>query len=507
MRMFMSLFGTFAFMFGPGCTTQVNYTINPDGTAKVSFVHTERDANYRTAQNVETNIRRNRKHFTGWRDVTYKREADGSATTQGTIIAGNINEFHVNMIVGAKPYLTDNKDGTKTLLIKHSSQYDYRPRKPLTEDKIKAMIAKVKSDYIRQLREPDATARRKSTFTLTIDPPGKVRSLVNMKQLADGKLTVGYNQGDVLDALGEILKDERNIREFVVAGESLIKRGNVLTYMVNERLFGTRAPVQAILEGPFEQKFDYKTEAATSESDASKVVASSGIIPHVLPKPGSEANLKNIQAVKATLTKGKTNYIRLAFKGTLPEVGRYQNDAEIYSVTDGDGNVLLPNLESSRRGYVKLVDDGKAAEVSLTIKAGEFAPKSIKQITGVIRYRAMGQLIPESLGKVTTRSGSKLNKYNFNLTDCGISRGTLVFKWTTKAPPLLARVVFKDGAKEFLSQDIEPEAKERDIDRPWADYRFKGTLPRSLEVVFYTASKLEIIEVPFVLENVSLSTD
>lgn len=507
MRLLNLLFGLFALLLAQGCNTSVTYTINPDGSAKVSFVHSEQDADYQTAQNVEANIRRNRKHFTGWRDVTYKREADGSATTQGTIIAGNVNEFHVTMLAGAKPYLTDNKDGTKTLLVKHRSQHDYRPRQPLAEDKIKAMIAKVKSDYIRQLREPDLTARRKSTFTLVIDPPGKVRSLVNMKRRGDGKLEVVYNQGDVLDALGEILKDERNIREFVVAGESLIKSGNVLTYMVNEKIFGTRAPVQAILEGPFEQKFDYKTEAAACETNASKIVAASGIFPDTLPKAGDTGNLKNIQTLQAKLTKAKSSYLRLSFKGTLPEIGKYQDGVEIYRIVDGDGNVLLPNLESTRKGYVKFLNDGKTAEVSLTIKTGEHAPKSLKQVVGVIRYRVLGQMIPESLGNVAARTGATLNKYNLVMTQCSVARGTLTLNWTAKAPPLLARVVFKDGSKEFLAQDIEPEAKARDIDRPWRDFRFKGVLPRSLEVIFYTTSKLEMVEVPFVLENVAVSTD
>lgn len=486
-----------------GCVTEVTCTINADGSARLQFTATRLEADYWGDINTEMAITRS-KRIDGWEGVSFRRDGAGNSTLKATAYVKDINDFHIPGGNHFELKLENRADGTRSLRIRHSRQYDYRPKQAIPEAKVRERIAKVRRDYVAQLQDPENAKNRKTRYTIVIDPPGKVRSAVNLKRRDDGKLEIVYSYAAYQDALGEILKDERAVREFVSAGETILKMGDVLTSMLNERLFGIRAQVQAVLEGPFENKFDYAAAVARAETDHGKIVREAGFLPEALPKAGAAGNLLDVHVKRAQRLKGGA--ISLVFEAKVPKPGRYNNHCEFYRIVDDQGRVLLPAHGINRVGTQVLRSDGLSVEIQLGLASAPADAKTFKEVSGVCRYRALGPLFAESLGRLVPQKGAKLDKHNFVITDFSRdARRGLLIAWQADAPPNLARVVLLEGRKEFLSYEIEPEAHQRRLFRPFQNFDPNVKTPKSLEVVFYTTSKVELIEAPFVLENVPIT--
>lgn len=486
-----------------GCQARYEYTLNPDGSGRLTFSHDAPEAGFKAFRDAESALT-GAAGIAGWEDVSIQDRGPAGHTFKGTAYFGDVNKFRLRGPSYLQPTLKDNPDGTKTLTIRHDRWHDYRPRKAMTEAKVQEMIAKVRADHIKRLQDPNNAAWRRAVFTVVIDPPGKVRTAINMKQRDDGKLEVTYPYAKVQDALGVILNDKRAVREFVSAGESLIKFGPVLTRMVHERVFGVRADVMAIIEPPFNQKFDYKQAVADAEKDRGKVVQTAGFIPKQLPAKEAPGRLTNLRDVKA-LRYGET--IALGFKGTLPTPSRYGNGAEFYRVTGEHGNVLLPAEGTRRHQHNVSIDskDQRTVSVSIALKNVPKDTKRLKRVVGVVRYRDLGNLFAQSLGTITPRTGTRLPKHGFEVTTYGYDkRGNMVFNWRAQAPPNLAMAIFREGKTEFLKQEIEPEPNTRVLERPFRWYGRKAAPPKRLEVIFLTATQIKITEAPFVLEDLPI---
>ena len=275
-----------ALVSSAGCVAEYNYTLNPDGSGRLVYSLTMPDASYRDYRGVEHQI--TRLGIDAWEDVSITRDVAGTATFRATGYfqdASNVlrdSRFEL--------FLKDNADGTKTLELRHGRQHDYRPRRALTEDQIQARIAKMTSDYLKQLQDPANAKNRKGRYTIVIDPPGKVRTAVNMALREDGKLEVVLDAAAIQDDLGRVLADKKKIREIATAGETVNKCGDTLTSMLNEEVFGIRSQMLAVLEGPFEAKFDYAAAVEAAESDVGAVIRGAGFIPASGPEPIAAAN-------------------------------------------------------------------------------------------------------------------------------------------------------------------------------------------------------------------------
>jgi len=495
-------------LLGAGCTSHFTYTINGDGTARIDIDVSLPDDNYRQRQNIESAVARS-KRVEGWSGVRYERSDTGSVRVRATAFVKDINGFRIPGSGRFALELRNNANGTRTLFVKHNRQHSYTPRKALSEAKVQEMIAKVRSDYAKQLQDPDNAKHRKIRYTLVIDPPGKVRTAINLKVRDDGRLEIDYSVADIQDALGEILKDKRVVREFVVAGESIIKMGNVLTALLNERLFGIRAQVQAVLEGPFENQFDYPQALAGAETDHGKIVGTCGFLPHPLPEAGAPGNLRDIRIVRAKRGSARGNtWINFLATAIPPKRGRYPDGLELYSVIDGKGRTLVP-AHGAGRFFTSVIPDDPDGRVELRFNLGKLPDdiQSLKRVTGVLRYRALGPLFEEHLGRLTPRSGAQLRKHNFKITQFGhdARKGVIVLNWTADGPRNLAKVVLREGRKEFLSYDIEPEPHAKFTGRPFTIFDPKVKPPRTLDVYFYTTTNVELVEAPFVIEDVKLT--
>ena len=495
-------------VIGTGCVSHLTYTINADGTARVDIDVSLPDPGHQLRQNIEAGVAR-AKSIEGWSNVRYERSDTGAVRVRGTAWVKDINGFRVPASGTFALEMRNNANGTRTLFVKHNRQHRYTPRKALSEAKVQEMIAKVRSDYAKQLQDPENAKHRKIRYTLVIDPPGKVRTAINMKVRDDGRLEIVYSVAQIQDALGEIVKDKRLVREFVVAGESIIKMGNVLTAMLNERLFGVRAQVQAVLEGPFENQFDYRKALSEAESDHGKIVRTCGFLPDPLPEAGAPGSLRDIRIMRAKRgsARGGT-FVNFSATAIPPKRGKYPNGLELYSVVDGKGRTLLP-AHGRGRFFTTLIPDNEDGRVELRFDLGRLPNdiESLKRVTGVLRYRALGPLFEEHLGRLTPRSGAQLRKHNFKITQFGhdARRGVIVLNWTADAPRNLARVVLREGRKEFLSYDIEPEPHAKFTGRPFTIYDPKVKPPRTLDVYFYTTTNVELVEAPFVIKDVKLT--
>ncbi|HEX5135776.1 MAG TPA: hypothetical protein VFY93_02310 [Planctomycetota bacterium] len=490
-------------LLSAGCASEYTYTLNPDGSGRVDFEWKVPNAGYRDTREAEAQITRSSK-VDAWEHVTIKHDAAGTSTFRATAYFKDVNARPLAGMSNFYVELRDNGDGTKTLRVLHSRQGDFRPKQAMPEEKIRERMAKVRDDYLQQLQDPKNDRNRKGRYTLIIDPPGKVRTAVNMKVRDDGKLEIVYDAAAIQDALGHILEDDGNVREFVAAGETLITCGDTLTSMVNERVFGIRAQVLAVLEGPFEPKFDYAAAVKNAETDHGRIIRAAGFVPDPLPKGDAPGSLRDLH-VRRTSQRG--TQLSVVFDAALPQTGKYNDGCELYRVVDDRDRVLLPASQTERYFNGSLEQDGARVELQFGLW---YAPEDVvklKEVVGVYRYRALGPLFAERLGQVTPRRGAMLAKHDFAITHFAHDpqSGLIEINWQALAPARLARVVLMEGNKEFISYEIEPEPLERRLIRTFKILDPNVKPPRTLDVIFYTTTKIELVEAPFVLRDVPLT--
>lgn len=501
-RLGLTVLGTFLLVSAFGCTAEHVYTLNPDGSGRVEIRWVSAEGGYRNARRAETLLNRST-DVQAWRDVSFHVVESGRAEFRATAYFPDVNADPLAGMNRLSIRIVDNDDGTKTLSVRHPRLHDYRPKRALSEAEIRKRMAKVRDDYLKMLRQPGNERDRRARLRIVIDPPGKVRQAVNFRLRDDGKLELLLDGAAIQDALGEILNDKRKVREFVTAGEGLVKCGPTLTAMINERVFGFRAQVEAILEGPFKPKFDYAAALERDKKGLSAVIRDAGFVPAHLPSADEQPRLRDVRVKSAKLS-GQT--ISGILEARLPQRGRYDDGIEIYRVVDDQGRVLVPCKRAWRYRTAQLRADGTRVEFQFSAPGARPGTAKLKEISGVYRYRALGPLFEERVGRLIPRTGARLAKHGFTIDKLARDSRSLMIEWSADAPPRLARVVLMNGRKPFLSYEIEPETFRRKIQRPFRIFDPKRAIPKHLDVVFFTTSKIEHVEAPFVLRDVPVVT-
>lgn len=280
------IFGISVFL--SGCfETKEEYILNPDSSGKVVYSATfspmsfnlggEKTGPETQMKDAVRGILEKSSGIDVWKDVSYKLTDDGKISFKGTAYFSDLSKLKLKVgggeMKGMKPVFTKAADGEMVLEFesekKEKSEAVKEKLSKLSDEEMVKKIKAQKAKYqqIKPMMESFLSAmKRDMSFRL----PGKIKEVSNFKR-EDDILLLTFEGKKLLDAVDGMFEDPAWMREQIIAGADLAKGGPTMDLMVNEKLFGERAPVRATVTGAVKPLFNYKAEVAAAKKDSPKL--------------------------------------------------------------------------------------------------------------------------------------------------------------------------------------------------------------------------------------------
>ena len=387
-----------------GCfESKQDYTINPDGSGKVTLdvlfdptavsMGQQSSDPEKQMQTAVKKIIQGAKGIEVWKDVVYKRMPDGRVSFKGTAYFQDLNKVKI------ENYGTDFKLSRedKILVLQmveekkdKEAQAKPAPSTPPTDEEITATIEKSKAEWERS--KPMMTAmlsglKKEATVRL----PGKLSELNNFVRVNDTTVKMAIDGAKMMEALDAAMTDEAWMRAQASSG-GLSEDGPPLDDTLNEKYFGKPGPLMAKVQVGSKAQFDYKKEVAAAQKVYPKMLESLGVV----AKLPAGAVLKNgvsftTGEIKDSRTTGQFFgglTVELIMSGDVLQNARGIRGLNIVKAVDDKGNDLLqPADEGSSSsmsfGFGNGGNEGQLRQ-ELKLKNPARAASAIQELSGEI---------------------------------------------------------------------------------------------------------------------------
>lgn len=521
--------------FASGCieTTQ-EYTLNPDGSGKVTVESIiqpvtikiggqEEDPEKQMKDEVKQILEKS-SGIEVWKDVAFKRTDNGKIWFKGIAYFTDIAQLDIhNLDMMNISFRDDEKEGSALEL-----EFDWGEGKKdvgkamplkLTEEEIANRIKREKAEY--QDNRPMMVAffsMFKADYYFRL--PGKVVEVTNLKEDEAGTLRLQLEGTKLIEAMDEMLANEAWVREQVLAGRELFEGVPLEGLTFNEKFFGERAPLRATITGDLQPLFDYDIEVTAAKKSYPELLKELGIF---MPIPAALANGGDFKSVKVGGVRfvnfsNTENNIRpfnqgsgyaLSLIGELPGSVLKVTGGKLAKAVADNGENLLPNDKWERKIHFPRLSKDKTTvvfEVNLSLP-GENV-KYLKEVSGSLEYLVSVGVKEVDLGIEEFRAGAQ-----------GKELGAVIKsaqKSTTEEEGKSSVKLKLNLPQEFIkSIDFYDIEEDRKLDvSGWTTSgmgevteikrTFKGDLPEKGRILVEIYDKLEKYEIPFKMGDISL---
>jgi len=281
-----------------GCIeTKQDYTLNPDGSGKVvvelileqtpmNFGQTEAPPPDVIAKQTCRQILDRSAGIDAWSDVTVGLTDDGRTRFCGTAYFKDLSKLQFQA-AGAQgvSFVKDDKGGmVLTLAGKPPEKAGAAPPPPPTEDQVAQRI-QAQRDKFQQMRPvmEMAMAKMKTDFSFRL--PGTLAEVSNLQKEPSGAVRIVVEGAKMLQVLDQLMADDAYMRELVVSGGDVGQGGPKLNEMMNEKMLGSKAPIQARVTGDLRPLFPYESEVKAAKDNYPKMIERLGLDQLPAPSP------------------------------------------------------------------------------------------------------------------------------------------------------------------------------------------------------------------------------
>jgi hypothetical protein len=109
---------------------------------------------------------------------------------------------------------------------------------------------------------------------LTYKLPGTIESSTNMKKIDVNTVNIQVDGAKIMAAMDAMMNDDQWMKKQAEAGV-FVKGGSASAIdddELNLRVFGEKGPVKAVVTGPGQSQFDYKSEVAAAKAEYTKLM-------------------------------------------------------------------------------------------------------------------------------------------------------------------------------------------------------------------------------------------
>jgi hypothetical protein len=249
-----------------GCfETKQDIILNPDGSGKmvVESVFAQMPALVRTDSAALPNegltnfIRKTLEETAGveaWRDISFHQRADGRAYFRGTAYFGDLSKLQIGSMLVHRYSVTRDETGNLIISLNTSASIDSPLQKitePVTAESIQRERAMVRSAL--PLLQSTLGAMKQDT---TLHFSGALKRSSNFEVKPPSLLHLLTDGGKIIQAIEQFVFDT-NLDQVRISGQK-----SSFEDLMNERLYGERAPVLAVIKPGTKPLFDYAKEVA-----------------------------------------------------------------------------------------------------------------------------------------------------------------------------------------------------------------------------------------------------
>ena len=289
-----------------GCLeVRQDYTLNPDGSGKVvvDLLVQEMPVNVGQAEApdpgvlAKQNVRRILDGAAGveaWADVAYNRTEDGRLHFKGTAY---FKDFSTPRPAAAGPlvvtFAKDDKGGMTLLIASppEAAKAAPAPAPKLTPEETDQRV-KAQREQFQQMRPMIEMFLGKARAEMSFRLPGTVGEVSNLQKEQGGAVRFVFDGAKALQAVDQLMADDAYVRERVASGAGVGAGGARLNDALNEKLFGSRGPVQARVSGDLKPLFDYAAEVKAAKDAYPKMLERLGLAP-APPAPPPPASARS----------------------------------------------------------------------------------------------------------------------------------------------------------------------------------------------------------------------
>ncbi len=519
-----------------GCfETDEEFTLNPDGSGKVAVTSLcapfemetsgEKKTPEQKLQDSVKNIFDNTKGVTAWRDVSYERQDDGRLKFKGTAYFADLNKLNLNALAIMEFTLVKTNGGLVLSTQMKKDDGKPKPVEKLSEAELTAKIKEARASF--QSSKPMLTGflsgmRQNAVFHL----PGAVSQVTNFKQPAASDVQINFAGTNMITAMESLVQSDDWWRKQFAAGGDVMKDGLNMDDEFNEKLFGQKAPVRAVVAmgaakfdyaaelavakkefAVLEKKLDARTPKEAAEAEADAPSANGGDFKSLKVAgirwvfPGKDKDDFNMRAFNEQA--GWSVAVIGELPGAVLEVGK----GEVTSAIGADGSDLLPEDKWQREIHFPRLSKDRT-QVLFEAKVGSPGPavKGFKEIAGTLEYTVGTDTTNVDLGVTEIKAGAKGTALGATVKEIKPSFGSkggqdIVLELDLSPSELISMtVVAADGSETPLKQNgYGGNGHHYTI-----TFQSKSDLPASARLVAKIHSNVKRFEIPFKLSNLDL---
>ena len=523
-----------------GCfETKADYTINPDGSGKVTVEVTTAgmdgmmgNMNGKTPDGSKTarDIIQQATGVDTWKDVEFRVLDDGRNYFKGTAYFKNISNVKFKN-AGAGDSIVVYQDAQKNWVLELATNPSKKSDKaksgsekiPTTDAEITKAVKEQKNGY-NQMRPMLLAIMGTMKSEMNFRLPGKAQSSNNMTQQADGSYQVSFTGEKFIQVLDKLFADENWLKEQARAGAN-IKDNPPSGDAVNELLFGQKGPVRAVVSGKTAPQFNYEAEVSAAKAGYDAMIERLGLnqteSSATMESSKPERAVQSYQGgtfdwVKITrvtysnvedpdyLQFGTDQSYQVTFTGALPGAIVKTERAVVTAAIADNGQNLLHESEWYREtNYVEMSKQKDFLRWTLTLTVPDATAKGIKRIEGTVYAMRSTSTSVVDPGIRKFEKGAEGNQYGAVIEDIQDDEYTHQMVIRVGLPD------FKLNKMDILDEKGNPVGIS---DRYISTYTEESTtmvlnlntaVPKRGTINIHIHDDVEGVELPFVVENVN----
>jgi hypothetical protein len=264
-----------------GCfESKEDYVLNPDGSGKVTIVGSFETTmpgmppvtDPKEGMRHVKELLEKSKGVDAWSGVSYDRTKEGRVSFKGTAYFPDISKLDLETF-GKEASLK--KEGNKLVLLieEEEEETEATPATKPSAEEMKTQVEQAKKQW-QTMKTMMGPMLEKIKQDLTYKLPGAVESSTNMKKIDASTVNILVDGAKLMAAMDAMMTDEVWLKKQAEAGAFASGESGppMDDEELNARIFCEKGPVKAVITGPLQPQFDYKSEVAAAKTEYTKLM-------------------------------------------------------------------------------------------------------------------------------------------------------------------------------------------------------------------------------------------
>ncbi len=280
MRRRMLLVSLAAAALAAGCLeTEQDFTLNPDGTGKVTYMVVTIPSKIGAAARPEppaaavkrsvVEVLRESRGVEVWRDVQYAKLQDGRVWFKGTAYFRSLSGLKLHLMKASMArWREDRRRGGMALEVPlRGPDSPIRRSPPKLSDAQVAEAVKDQRAKYEQAKELLGDVMQDLQIRLIFRLPSKVVETQNLKEHPDGSLRLTFTGARMLQGRDRLVASDSFMEHAVRSGIDMVETGPGVDRTLDEEVYGLKGPIVARVRGEMGPLFDYGAEVAKARRE------------------------------------------------------------------------------------------------------------------------------------------------------------------------------------------------------------------------------------------------